>query len=60
MEDHPDSYLLITAYEGSMSEPEPWDKGLTPASREFWASHALIWNSCEVFLDTLTLICPWA
>ncbi len=35
-------YILITAFVGSKSEPEPWDRNATPNSRPFWDTHALI------------------
>lgn len=52
-------YILVTAFLGSESEPEPWDRRATPAARQFWNSHALIWNSAAVLPETLTAICPW-
>jgi len=58
MHDRPDSYLLITAFIGSLPEPEPWDKNATEASRDFWAHHALIWGSCEVIPNTVSSVCP--
>ena len=59
MEDRPNSYLLITAFIGSLPEPEPWDRKATEASRDFWSSHALIWDPCDVIPDTATTECPW-
>jgi len=41
-------YLLITAYVGKKSFPEPWDKNATPEALEFWATHALVWGSEEM------------
>ncbi|NMC51497.1 hypothetical protein GYA54_02070 [Candidatus Kuenenbacteria bacterium] len=52
-------YILITAFVGNLSEPEPWDRNATPASSVFWANHALIWG-CEPVVDgTVTDRCPW-
>ncbi len=52
-------YILITAFVGGLSEPEPWDRNATPASLDFWANHALIWG-CEPVIDgTVTDRCPW-
>ena len=53
-------YILVTAFLGSESEPEPWDRRATPAALRFWSDHALIWNSVPVLPDTLTAICPWS
>ena len=52
-------YLLITAFIGELSEPEPWDRNATPESTRFWSSHALIWGSEPVVPGTLTSECPW-
>lgn len=38
-------YLLITAFIGEKSFPEPWDPKATPEAVEFWKTHALIWGS---------------
>lgn len=43
-------FILITAFVGKGSEPEPWDKQLKPGSPEymcsvkFWQTHALIYD----------------
>lgn len=43
-------FVLITAFIGENSEPEPWDKRLKPGSTEyqksveFWNEHALIFD----------------
>jgi hypothetical protein len=43
--------ILITAWAGGKSEPEPWDANHNEASLEarkrFWASHALTWSPDE-------------
>jgi len=38
----PDGYLIITAWIGGRSEPEPWDRHATPRSETWWARHALV------------------
>lgn len=53
------SYVLVTAFIGGKPEPEPWDRNATPASREFWTSHALVWGSEQVVVGTETTRCPW-
>jgi hypothetical protein len=58
-EEDPQSYILITAFVGSGSEPEPWDKNASPASREFWSGHALVFGSCPIIPGTETSVCPW-
>ncbi|GAB3533130.1 hypothetical protein GCM10027443_18060 [Pontibacter brevis] len=52
-------YLIITAYIGKISAPEPWDKNATSASLPFWENHALIYGHEDVYEDTLTDVCPW-
>lgn len=62
-------YVLITAFIGHLSAPEPWDKNnfaqqANPAeaeqkSRDFWASHALVWGSEDTIPGTETTECPW-
>lgn len=47
-----DGYITLTAYVGEKSEPEPWDKVATPASVEFWNTHALVWGSQEIIPGT--------
>lgn len=59
MGDVSNGYLLITAFPGLCAAPEPWDHNATPASRPFWASHALVWGSCPIVPGTETTICPW-
>ncbi len=53
-------YILVTAFLGSESEPEPWDRRATPAAHRYWSDHALVWNSAPVLPATLTAICPWS
>lgn len=62
-------FILITAFVGKAAPAEPWDKRnfsfqADPAeaekfSREFWATHALVWGTQEVLPGTETPICPW-
>jgi hypothetical protein len=62
-------YILITAFIGHLSEPEPWDqrsfsRQANPAqaeekSRRFWANHALVWGMEEANPETITMDCPW-
>jgi hypothetical protein len=45
--------ILVSAWAGGKSQPEPWDKNLkTKAekdrSTEFWSGHALIWGCSEI------------
>ena len=62
-------YVLITAFIGCLSEPEPWDRRAfnqqadsaeaERKSREFWNSHALVWGVEQIIIDTITTECPW-
>lgn len=52
-------YILITAFIGKVTEPEPWDRNATERSREFWNSHALVWGQEPVIEGTETSQCPW-
>ncbi len=45
-------YITLTAYVGDKSEPEPWDRAATPASQEFWNTHALVWGSEPIIPGT--------
>ncbi len=53
------NYLLITAFIGGLSEPEPWDRNATEQSVAFWNSHALIWGYEETIPGTQNRHCPW-
>lgn len=44
-DEEPNKMVLISAWAGGLSEPEPWDMHATPASAKFWKSHALVWGS---------------
>jgi hypothetical protein len=52
-------FILITAFIGSIAEPEPWDRNATSTSRDFWNTHALVWGYEEVIPGTETSRCPW-
>ena len=49
-DDEGEYFILITAFVGSGSEPEPWDRQLVPGSKEhkkaviFWQTHALLYD----------------
>lgn len=58
-DDYESYYVLITAFIGHESGPEPWDVRATDANREFWRTHALVWGSEEVIPGTETCVCPW-
>lgn len=68
-DEQPGTYVLISAFIGRKPEPEPWDQRnfaqkSNPAeaerlSREFWASHALLWASEQTIPGTETKRCPW-
>ncbi|RJO73134.1 MAG: hypothetical protein C4523_01990 [Myxococcales bacterium] len=58
-EDRPGTYVLISAFVGNGAEPEVWDRNATTRSREFWASHALVWGSEPTVQGTETVRCPW-
>ena len=53
------TYVLISAFVGHKSEPEPWDRNATPQSVAFWNSHALIWGSEPIVSGTETATCTW-
>ena len=52
-------YVLITAFIGRKSGPEPWDRRATAHDREFWSRHALIYGSEPIIPGTETAVCPW-
>jgi hypothetical protein len=52
-------YILITAWVGTQSEPEPWDRNATARSVPFWNASALIWGSEAIIAGTETTQCPW-
>jgi hypothetical protein len=65
----PRLYILITAWIGDKSEPEPWDTRAFAAtedpifaenrSRDFWSRHALIYDEKLVIPGTEIGYCPW-
>jgi hypothetical protein len=59
MERLPDAYVLITAFIGNESEPEPWDRHATANSRTYWNNHALVWASEDIVHGSETIECPW-
>lgn len=52
-------YVLITAFVGGKSEPEPWDRNATNNSKKFWDEHALVWGSEPIIEGTEIATCPW-
>ena len=52
-------YVLITAFIGRESGPEPWDIRATDENWAFWNCHALVYGSEEIIPGTETTICPW-
>lgn len=54
------TYITMSAFVGKPSEMEPWDAKATPASAEYWKTHALIWGAEPVVEGTETTECPWA
>ena len=48
LDDYSDTYVCLSAYIGTYSEPEPWDRFATPKSEAFWAQHALIWDPSQL------------
>lgn len=58
-------YVLITAFVGKSPQPEPWDKNLKTreekmVSKEYWSSHALIWEREPIIPGTEINKCPWS
>jgi hypothetical protein len=52
--DRDDEFVLITAFFGDISQPEPWDRHASEKSIEFWKTHALVWGSTPVVVGTET------
>jgi hypothetical protein len=52
-------YILLSAFVGELTPPEPWDRYATSESLSFWNSHALIWGYEELISGTETRDCPW-
>jgi hypothetical protein len=54
------SYVLVTAFIGKDTPPEPWDSdAATAESLPFWMTHALVWGHAEIIAGSETLVCPW-
>lgn len=47
-------YVLITAYFGTPTGPEPWDKRATEEDNEFWNNHAFVPELQEIVAGTET------
>jgi hypothetical protein len=58
-EDGFNGYIVVTAFIGKLPEPEPWDRFATPAARQFWLTHALIYNPATITPGTEQEQCPW-
>lgn len=54
-----DAYVLRTAFVGRMTPSFPGGDYLSEQSREFWANHALVWESQEIVPGSETTECPW-
>lgn len=54
-----DDYLLISAFVGPQADREPWDPYADEGARNFWNTHALVWDPDGVDLRTITNTCPW-
>lgn len=52
-------YILLSAFIGGLTPPEPWDKFANSESLPFWNSHALIWGQEEIVAGTEINNCPW-
>lgn len=50
-----EAYVVITAYLGPCGGKEPWDPRATEESREFWKSHALVYDDPQLTLVPGTL-----
>lgn len=64
MRSTPDKYVLVTGFVGTKPEPEVWDTNAFARrpdpvdalnrAREFWNTHALIWNPDDIVEGTET------
>jgi len=52
-------YILITAFYGAEVPREPWDRHAEPGAREYWNTHALVWDPSVIVPGTETRECPW-
>ncbi|HRI05790.1 MAG TPA: hypothetical protein PLV59_02490 [Candidatus Dojkabacteria bacterium] len=53
-----DGYVLITAFWGSITPPEPYDARCDDSGREFWRGHALISKYFEIEKESITKDVP--
>ena len=51
------SYRVVTGYVGYKTH-EPYDRFATPADKEFWRTHALVWGSASVLPGSHTIEIP--
>lgn len=51
-DEYSDTYVCLSAYIGTHSEPEPWDTHATATSEAFWQTHALVWDEQLIDPDT--------
>jgi len=49
-DEYSDTYVCMSAYVGTRSEPEPWDRNATDQSEAFWQSHALVWGGGDEWI----------
>lgn len=56
---HDDGYELWSAWIGRLVPPFPGDEHERPESKDFWASHALVWGKQSTRKETITDIQPW-
>ncbi len=54
-----DVNILLTAFVGAKSEPEPWDNRADQNSLEFWQRHALVFGFESIDQTSITEVCPW-
>lgn len=52
-------YDLHTAYVGRITPSIPEDATADMTSKEFWNTHALVWERQEIVPGTETTVCPW-
>lgn len=53
------TYRLWSAWCGELAPTSPGTSGEMPTSREFWASHALVYDEKIIDTSTVTTACPW-
>lgn len=57
--DEKGDYELYSAWIGRYTPPFPGDKREAPNSKEFWATHALVFGNQAIERETLTKEKPW-